>query len=82
MSKPPKKQSKAEKKTFLLVELFDEAARDWGWTQDRGVGKSVDASEAEYNSSKQALIEHINRLHKQLKDTKASLKHARRESFL
>lgn len=58
------KQSRFDKTTFKLLDDFDKAARDWGWTQDQGTGKAVDNSEAEYTRAKEALIRRINQLHR------------------
>ena len=69
----PKKLLKTEKKTFQLLEDFDAAARDWGWTQDQGTGSYVHTSEQEYNGSKKLLIDHINRLHKQIRQLKVKV---------
>lgn len=34
------------------IEEFDEAAREWGWQSDQGVGPDVDKAEARYTAAK------------------------------
>lgn len=70
----PKKLKASEKRTFKLLEEFDEAARWWGWEQDQGTGKSVERSEEQYNAAKEALIQHLNRLHNRLRFPKVIIR--------
>lgn len=45
-----------------LVEHFDECAQSWGWQSDQGYGSSVEMSEKNYETAKQALIDYIAKL--------------------
>lgn len=65
---PRKRLNKTEKKTHELLEEFEAAALDWGWTQDQGVGSHVDSSKLAFESAKNKLYLHINRLHNKLRE--------------
>lgn len=64
MKNKPRKLSKASSK---VLEAFDEAAKNWGYTSDQGTGKEVDNSEASYNECKAALTNRLLRLEAQNK---------------
>lgn len=62
-----RKPTPTEKRTVALLDEFDAAARDWGWQQDQGTGKSVDNAEARYHGARTELIAHLNRMHTRLR---------------
>lgn len=65
-TKPPK----LSKASTAALEAFDEAARDWGLTQEWGTGSYVDRSKADYNGTKLALQRRIAALERALKRAK------------
>ncbi len=58
-----RKKSAFEKNTFKLFLEFNNAAMDWGWTQDQGTGTRVDTSEKVYRAARVALEKRIKDLH-------------------
>jgi hypothetical protein len=68
-----KQKTAYERKTFTLLDQFDDDARDWGWTQDQGTGSQVDKSNREYDASKKALEKHLNGLHEKIRSLKHKL---------
>ena len=58
------------KKTQLLVDEFDEAAKYWGWAQDAGYGSSVNNAEQQYDEAKAKLIRRLSRLENPRKVTR------------
>ena len=42
-----------------ILDDFDHAAQNWGYTADQGAGKQVDISERAYITTRQALEERI-----------------------
>lgn len=53
-----------------LVEDFDHAAQDWGWTSDQGSGSRVRTSENNYTATRRALLHAIARLEARAKGEK------------
>lgn len=72
-----------------VVDAFDEAAQNWGWTRDQGTGVHVDNDEAAHIKAKGDLNLHIVkmerkilRLQKQLKEHKRELSGSFRDASL
>ena len=59
--------NKLSKKSQTLVDDLAEAAKQHGWAEDQGVGKSVDNAKENYELSKKALERYIGRLEHKLK---------------
>lgn len=57
-----RKQDPYEKETFKLLLEFNDAAKDWGWTQDQGTGSHVEKSEKAYEAARNALEKRIKQL--------------------
>jgi hypothetical protein len=47
-----------------LVEDFDDAARQWGWTSDQGTGDSVYHTQLAYDAAKLDLVDYVLELEK------------------
>jgi len=53
---------------------FDEAAQDWGWQKDQGVGNHVTESSNKYDAAKERLVKRIHRLESDRRFLKAFTK--------
>lgn len=61
---------KLSKKSRKIIDAFDEAARDDGWTSDQGSPVAAEESEAEYIRTKEQLERHVLNLEKRIKKFK------------
>lgn len=52
-----------ENQTAGMLEAFDKAAQDWGWTVDQGTGRDVDNSKEIYEATRAKLQARLDRLH-------------------
>jgi hypothetical protein len=57
-----RKKTAYEKQTFRLLEEFDGAARQWGWTADQGHGSSVDGDRRTYEAAKAEIVKRLHQL--------------------
>lgn len=73
-----KQAPKISKNGTELLNTFDEAARDWGWTEDQGNGTRVDKSEIAYDEAKTALYSFVSKLELRNSKIKKQLEDASR----
>ena len=61
---------KISKKSRKIIDEFDAAARDDGWTSDQGSLADAEESKAEYIRTKEQLERHVLNLEKRIKKFK------------
>ena len=61
---------KISKKSRKIIDEFDEAACDYGWTSDQGSPVAAEESKAEYIRTKEQLERHVLNLEKIIKKFK------------